>query len=85
MPFTALDENTALFPVERLKYGSRTLVAFYNAMKRKIGILHTAYDNERSVRYQRGEVPHFKVSADAGDIVAAAMVKRNDGILKFAD
>ena len=60
-----LDENTALFPVERLKYGSRTLVAFYNAMKRKIGILYTAYDNERSVRYQRGEVPHFKVSADA--------------------
>ena len=85
MSLGALDQNTAIFSPVYFEYAVCAFVALQNACKREIGIMDTADDDKRSVCDQASQISHFKIFSNGGNIVAAAMMKGNDGILKFTN
>lgn len=85
MSLRPLDQQTSFFPAAHLKRVPCTFIALYHACQRKIRILYTAHHHKRSVSHQSGKITHLEIFTNAGNIVARAMMKRNNRILKFTN
>ena len=85
MSLRPLDQNTSFFPAAYPKCIPRTFIAFYHTCQREIRILYTAHHYKCSVSHKSCKITHLEIFTNTGNVVAATMMKRNNGILKFTN